>query len=145
MATTVKIKYVGPVEDVIRNAPNQIPAIFEPTNSYVDTIPYVSGYSTYYGKSIYATNVDGWGKLAGLLPIASAPIKFAYFERAVIGAAQAKIEGTDIPVITVDAADAADTLWWTQMAPNFVGSGFYISVDDQIFGGDPDPDDGGEG
>ena len=50
MANVIKIKYVGPATSDVRNAPNQIPAIFEPTNSYVDTDPYVLGVEGEYGS-----------------------------------------------------------------------------------------------
>ena len=49
MAEQATIKYVGlPVEDV-RQGMN-IPAIFEPTGSYVDSNVYVNGHPDDYGK-----------------------------------------------------------------------------------------------
>ena len=128
-SVAVKIKYVGPVESDVRNAPNAIPAIFAPINSYVDLTVYTAGLEGHYGKSIYATNVSGWGTLLGLLPIASAPILFAYFEQAVLAA------GTDAPVVYVnyDEADNQSILWWNQMAPNFVGLGFIVNVGDKCY------------
>lgn len=133
MAEQATIKYVGlPIEDV-RQGMN-IPAIFEPTGSYVDSNVYVNGHPDDYGKSIYATNVKGWGELYGLLPLASTPIKLAYFEMAVMESIKAQAAGKAIPTITVDIEDAQDKLWWLQMAPNFVGSGYYITVGDKAFG-----------
>lgn len=135
MAEQATIKYVGlPVEDV-RQGMN-IPAIFEPTGSYIDSNVYVNGHPDDYGKSIYATNVKGWGELYGLLPLASTPIKLAYFEMAVMESIKAQAAGEAIPTITVDIEDAQDKLWWLQMAPNFVGSGYYITVGDKAFGAD---------
>ena len=75
---TVKIVYTGLVVDEIRPGMN-IPRVFLPTSSYIDTPVFTQGYENKdgvgdgqsYGKSIYATNVDGWGKLFGLLPMAT--------------------------------------------------------------------------
>ena len=137
----VTIKYVGLPVDPVRQG-MQIPAIFTPTASYVDSPVYTHGYPTdetdpaemEYGKSIYATNVEGWGKLFGLLPMASTPTKFAYFEMAIMQAIQAQEAGEEVPTITVPIEDEQDKLWWLQMAPNFVGQGFYITVDGVAFG-----------
>lgn len=146
-AEQVTIKYVGlPVDDVRYGM--QIPAIFSPTGSYVDSNVYENGHEgegdAAYGKSIYATNVDGWGKLFGLLPMASTPTKFAWFEMAIMQAIQAKEAGEEIPTVTVDIEDQNDKLWWLQMAPNFVGLGFYITVAGEPFGQDPDASDDNE-
>ena len=35
-----------------------------------------------------------------------------------------------------DIEDAQDKLWWLQMAPNFVSSGFLITVGGKTFGAD---------
>lgn len=140
MSEQATIKYVGlPVDDIRPGMP--IPAIFLPNDSYVDTTAYVDGHPDDYGKSIYATNVNGWGGLPGLLPMASTPTKFAWFEMAVIESTKAQLAGEEIPTITVDIENQQDKLWWLQMAPNFVGSGFYITVGDKVFGEDPAAED----
>lgn len=135
MAEQATIKYVGLPVDEVRLGMS-IPAIFEPTGSYVDSDAYVNGHPDNYGKSIYATNVHGWGELYGLLPLASTPIKLAYFEMAVMESIKAQKAGQEIPVITVDIEDAQDKLWWLQMAPNFVSSGFLVTVGGKAFGAD---------
>ena len=140
MSEQATIKYVGlPVDDVRMGM--QIPALFVPTDSYVDSSVYVNGHPDDYGKSIYATNVYGWGDLPGLLPMASTPTKFAWFEMAIMESIKAQEAGEEIPTITVDIEDQDDELWWLQMAPNFVGSGFYITVGDKVFGEDPAAED----
>ena len=136
------IKYVGggvPVDEIRPGM--HIPTLLEPYNSYVDSDVYVNGHegedaASTYGKSIYATNVHELGTLPGLLPLASTPIKFAYFEMAIRDAMKAVREGEAIPTITVEIENEQDKLWWLQMAPHFVSSGFFITVDGQPFGGD---------
>ena len=106
MAEQATIKYVGLPVDEVRLGMS-IPAIFEPTGSYVDSDAY-----------------------------ASTPIKLAYFEMAVMESIKAQKAGQEIPVITVDIEDAQDKLWWLQMAPNFVSSGFLVTVGGKTFGAD---------
>ena len=73
MATVnVKIIYTGAIVDEIRNGA-EIARYFLPNNSYVDTPVFTKGYANEegvgdgksYGKSIYATNVEGWGSVNG--------------------------------------------------------------------------------
>ena len=110
MATVnVKIVYTGPIVDDVR-AGEQIARYFAPNNSYVDTPVFTQGYANEdavgdknsYGKSIYATNVDGWGSCPGLLPNASFTGKFAQFERAKMAAAEAKKSGAENTGITFE-------------------------------------------
>lgn len=132
-AEQVTIKYVGLPEDPVRPGMN-IPAVFSPVDGYSDSTAYANGHPDEYGKSVYSTNVDGWGMLPGLLPLASTPTRFAYFEMAIAKALEAQAGGQEIPVVTVDIVDQNDKLWWLQMAPNFVGLGFYITVGTEVFG-----------
>lgn len=144
MATTVKIIYTGPAVELDRQGQN-IFKMFTPDNSYVDGKAYVEGYTNpgevgdgkSYGKSIYATNVDGWGSLPGLLPMASTTVKFAEFERAVLAAYEAKKAGTANTGITFDVDGYEDELYWNQMAANMWQTGFYIEVGTNKYGEAP--------
>lgn len=144
MSTQVKIVYNGPVVDVDRIG-TPIYRLFVPNNSYIDTPVYTNGYDNAdavgdgksYGKSIYATNVDGWGKLPGLLPMASTTTKFAQFERAVLAAFEAKQAGTKNTGITFEVEGYEEDIYWNQMAPNMVADGFYIKVGDKEYGEAP--------
>ena len=148
MATVnVKIVYTGPIVDDVR-AGEQIARYFAPNNSYVDTPVFTQGYANEdavgdknsYGKSIYATNVDGWGSCPGLLPNASFTGKFAQFERAKMAAAEAEKSGAENTGITFEIEGYEDEIYWNQMASNMWQEGFYIEVGDNKYGTEPDSD-----
>lgn len=144
MATTVKIIYTGPAVEADRQG-QSIYRMFVPDNSYVDGKAYTEGYTNpgsvgdgnSYGKSIYATNVDGWGSLPGLLPMASTTVKFAEFERAVLAAYEAKKAGTTNAGITFSIDGYEEELYWNQMAANMWETGFYIEVGSNKYGEEP--------
>lgn len=153
MATVkVKIVYVGPVVEFDRRG-MEIPRYFAPMNSYVDSPVYVDGYENKdelgdkesYGRSIYATNTDGWGHLPGILPMASFSGRFAEYARAAMVAMKAKIEDTENEGIEFEIEGYQEELYWNQMAPHLVGEGFYTKVGDEEYGTLPeDSGDGGE-
>jgi len=132
MSVTIKIVYGGPIVDVTRQG-KSIARFFEPTNSYVDTPVFTEGHGEDYGKSIYATNVEGWGKLDGLKPMASTPVKFAEYEQAIIAAANTA-EGAVNAGVTFTVDGYTEELYWNQMAPNMVSQGFYTKVGDKEYG-----------
>ena len=120
------------------------PRIFEPTNSYIDSPVYTLGYEIdaeeadkIYGKSIYATNVDGWGDLPGLLPMASTTVKFAQYERAAMAAAEAEKAGEKNEGITFEVEGYMEDIYWNQIAPHMVALGFYTKVGDKEYGEAP--------
>lgn len=143
----VKIVYTGPVVDDVRDGA-EIARHFSPDNSYIDTHAFTKGHTCgvacgtdaagskvaaggqAYGKSVYATNVDGMGEMKGLLPMASTPTRFAYFERAVMVAKEAADKGTDNTGVTITVADTdnAEVLYWEQMAPHFADQGFEVTI-----------------
>lgn len=135
MATKVKIVYNGPVVDIIRNG-MEIARIFTPNASYIDSDVYTNGLKIeasdaeeeVYGKSIYATNVEGWGTLPGLLPMAHTTVPFAQFERAVAAAAAAKAAGKDNTGIEFKVEGYKEELYWNQMGDNMKDQGFEVTV-----------------
>ena len=114
---TVTITYTKPVAQVRDGEP--IVRFFGTEPSYVDSDPYEG--------SVYDTNVSGWGKLWGLLPLASSPIKLAYFEEAIMAAIEAEKAGQVVPSISVEVEGNNDLLWWKQMAPNLEEQGYTVS------------------
>lgn len=71
MAYTVIIKYTKPTKEADKVVAS-IFRYFAPMSSYIDTAVYEEGYpvgeeTKVYGKSVYATNVDGFGEV-GLIP-----------------------------------------------------------------------------
>lgn len=132
---TVKIIYNGPVVDEIRQGMS-IPNTFNPGGSYVDSPAFVDGYDASgvgdevgYGKSIYATNVAGWGHLQGLLPMASTPTRFAWFEQAVYAKMEADAKSSENEGVKFDIGDDyMEELYWKQIGPNVVDMGFEVTV-----------------
>jgi hypothetical protein len=147
MSVAVKIIYLGAKFDEVRQG-EQIARYFYPNNSYVDTPVFTKGYANEdavgdkesYGKSIYATNVDGWGNCPGLLPSASATNKFVQFERAILAAAEAKKSGAENTGISFEIEGYEDEIYWNQMAQNMYQDGFYIEVGDKKYGPEPTSD-----
>lgn len=140
---TVKIIYTGLTADIVREGAS-IPRYFSPDNSYVDTPVFTDGYANAsevgdgegFGKSIYATNVPGWGELAGLLPMASTTTKFAQYERAALAAAEAEKAGTENTGITFTIDNYEDEIYWNQIAANMADY-FYSKVGDNEYGTNP--------
>lgn len=147
MATPINviIKYVGPVvEDVVREGSN-ICKVFVPTGCYADTPVFTDGYPVgaeeqEYGKSVYATNVEGRGMLPGLRPMAHTTVPFAQFERAAIAACEAKKNGTENTGITFEIEGYEQELYWVQMAGSMAAEGFFCKVGEKTFGTDPNAD-----
>ena len=140
----VQIIYKGPVVDIERRG-LAIARFFEPNNSYVDTPVFTEGYANAdevgdkgtYGKSIYATNVEGFGDLAGLLPMASTTTRFAQFERAVIAKAVADKDGTANTGIIFNIEGYQEEIYWNQIGANMVDLGFYTKVGNTEHGEKP--------
>lgn len=138
MATfNVTIIYNGPATEVDREG-DSIFRFFVPQNSYVDTAVYTEGYANEeqvgdkgtYGKSIYATNVDGFGEFKGLAPMKSTTVKFAMFERAVLAAIDAEKAGEENTGVTFEIEGYEEKLYWEQMGDNMKDMGFATTIAD---------------
>lgn len=141
MATTeITIIYSGVVGDIERKGAT-IPAVLVPAGSYVDLPVMTEGFSNAdgvgdgetYGRSAYATNIPGVAGMAGVEPIGSAPVPFAYFEMAVQAAAKAESDGTANGGVTFDVEGDKDVLYWKQMGRNMADR-FYTKVGDEEYG-----------
>lgn len=149
-SVNVTIIYSGPVVDDIVRKGMSIPRYFEPRNSYVDSPVFTDGFNNTdnlgdgesYGKSIYATNVDGWGDLPGLIPMEANTTRFAQYQRAIFAAKEAKDAGTKNEGITFAIEGYEEVIYWTQIGRNMVDEGFYTKVGDEEFGPNPNPESG---
>ena len=126
---TVTIKYTGVVGEIDRVGLN-IAAMYEPTNSYVDSNVYVNGLEGKYGKSIYATNVVGNAFMAGLTPDATNAAKFAEFYRAIKVAEAATTEEENTGV-TFEVTGYEEVLYWTQVGDQLAVEGFEVTITDE--------------
>lgn len=140
-AINVTIIYAGPIVEEIRKGMS-ICRFFAPVNSYVDSPVYTDGFANEeglgdgeaYGKSIYATNVDGFKTLPGLIPMKSNTTKFAQYERAIFAAKEAEEKGAENTGITFEVEGYEEEIYWNQIAANMVDQGFYTKVGDKEYG-----------
>lgn len=151
MGKTITIIYNGPVLDLTERKGMDVCATFNPMGGYTNSPAYVQGYKNMqnaeedenygevYGRSVYATNVPGWSKLKGLIPMDTATIVFAYFEQAVRVYHNACIEAKGDPAIietlntgvTFETENYKDDIYWIQLADNFRDQGYCVKIDDE--------------
>ena len=132
---TVTIIYNGPIVDEIRKGAS-IPRYFAPADSYVDLPVMTEGFANAdqlgdkgsYGKSIYATNVDGQGFLPGLIPMYSNTQKYAMFEKAVFAAKAAKDAGTANTGVSFEITGYEEELYWEQQGRALADEGFVVTL-----------------
>lgn len=130
----VTIIYGGVSKD-----PEQVVApicrIFEPNNSYIDTdvyngidVPQKDGEDA-YGKSVYATNVAGWGEIPMPEPYASTsipfPIPLAQFKLAMVGEI---VDGKNQVSFTV--SDYTEAFYYQQIGYALESQGFNVTVEE---------------
>ena len=116
MAYTVTIVYAGV------SAPASIPfvspicALYQPTNSYIDTAAYAG--------TVYDTNVDGFGAIDLMEPYKTTsfpyPVPLAQFKVAVVGE-----ENT--ATFTVDSYEEA--FWYMEAGKALADQGFTVTVE----------------
>ena len=132
MSYSIRITYRG-----VETDPDRIIApicrIFKPDNSYVDTQVFTEGgpipgddvdAKIKYGKSVYATNVDGWGRADSAEPFISTsipfPVPLAQFKLAMVG-------GTDHSV-TIETDDYKEAFYYQQIGYALEDQGFEVEV-----------------
>lgn len=129
MAYTVTIKYNG-VQEPATHIADPICAQFVPNNSYIDSAVYVEGYpvdaeadSKKYGKSIYATNVAGWGDVVMPEPYATTSIPMssplAQFKLATVG---------EDNTVEFDVEDYKEAFYYQQLGLDMASQGFEVTV-----------------
>lgn len=134
MAYTVTITYNGVAKPELKFA-DPISALYCPTGSYIDSAVYTEGYPVgaeeadkKYGKSIYATNVDGFGNLAVKEPYATTSVPMssplAQFKLAVVG--EETEEGGH--KVEFDVEDYKEAFYYMQLGEQMADQGFAVEV-----------------
>ena len=137
MSYTIKITYKG-VEADASSIVAPICRIYHPANSYIDTAVYTQGgpitkngqpadkigdVDPNYGKSVYATNVEGFGEIADPDLFASAsipfPVPLAQFKLAMV----ADGEG-----VTIETDDYKEAFYYQQVGLALADQGFVVDV-----------------
>ena len=129
MAYTVAIEYKG-VEQELEKICAPIMRLFQPNNSYIDTPAYTEGIPAdkpddekISGKSVYATNVDGWGSLDMAEPFATTSVPMsgplAQFKLAVVGEDN-KVE--------FEVDDYKEAFYYQQLGDQMADQGFVVTV-----------------
>ena len=133
MAYTIKITYAGVETDASRIV-SPICRIFAPTNSYIDTPVYTEGGPVgadplLYGKSVYATNVDGFGSIEMPEPYASTsipfPVPLAQFKLAVVGEVD---EESGNHFVEFDVDDYKEAFHYKELGAALADQGFTVEV-----------------
>lgn len=133
MAYTVKIVYKG-VEKDIEKLVAPICRCYVPASSYIDTPVYTEGHpvgeeTKDYEKSVYATNVDGFGEIPVMEPYATTsiplPVALAQFKVAVV--ADAKDEN-GFPFVEFDVEDYKEAFYYRSLGQELAEQGFEVAV-----------------
>lgn len=138
----VLIKFTGVnSEELFANLHTQICSIFQPVNSYVDSPAYVEGYPNTgstgtegtYGKSIYSTNVEGWGELPLMEPFATTSIPMstalAQFKLAMVGEDLLDDEENVIgKKVEFQVEDYKEAFYYKTLGTQLADQGFEVEV-----------------
>lgn len=128
MSYNVKITYIGIAQDVERIA-DEICRIFIPNGSYIDSAVYTQGHGDDYGKSVYATNVSGFGSTEVKEPYASTSIPFsvplAQFKLAVISTTE---DAEGHPYIEFVVDDYKEAFYYEEVGAAIAEQGFKVEV-----------------
>lgn len=134
MAYTVKITYIAP-EAESANTALPIASMFVPCGSYVDSAVMVDGgpirdpEDKQYEKSIYATNVDGWGSYEVQEPFATTSIPLsvpmAQFKLATV-ADQEDEKGNKY--VEFDVEDYKEAFYYKELGLQMADQGFIVEV-----------------
>lgn len=159
MSKQITIIYSGPVLDLSERKSMDVCATFNPIGGYTNSPAMVQGYKNMrnaeegenfgevYGRSVYATNVPGWGKLKGLIPMDTATTVFAYFEQAVrvFHKALIEAEGDEEALetlntgVTFEVDGYKEEIYWMQLADNFRDQGYTVKIGDEEITPMPEP------
>ena len=143
MSYTIKITYKG-VETEASKIVSPICRIYRPDSSYVDTQVYTQGgpitadgnpvaaigdVDPNYGKSIYATNVDGFGSVPSPEPFATTsvpfPVPLAQFKLAMVSTEKDE-EGN--LYVEFDVEDYKEAFYYRQVGVALADQGFEVTV-----------------
>ena len=133
MAYTVKIVYKG-VEQEVDKLVAPICRCYLPANSYIDTPVYTEGHpvgeeTKDYGKSVYATNVDGFGEIPVQEPYAttSVPFSVALAQFKVAAVADEKDEN-GFPFVEFEVDDYKEGFYYKSLGKELADQGFEVTV-----------------
>lgn len=137
MAYVVKITYTG-IEKVVEKLASPICSTFAPTGSYIDSPVYTEGNPVgaeaadkNYGKSIFATNVDGWGSIEVKEPFATTsipfPVALAQFKVAVVSD---KKDDAGHPYVEFEVSDYKEAFYYKEIGASIADQGFIVEVAD---------------
>lgn len=129
MAYTITITYKG-VEKEIEGKVVPICRYFSPDNSYIDTPVFKEGYpqdadaaDKNYGKSVYATNVEGWGELGTKDPYDTTsipmPVPMAQFKMAAMA---------EDNKFVFEVEDYREAMYYAELGRQMADQGFDIQV-----------------
>lgn len=128
MSYNVKITYKG-IATSIEQIVAPICRIFEPDGSYIDSAVYTNGHGDNYGKSVYATNVDGFGNIEVKEPYASTsipfPVPLAQFKLAMLSTQE---DGEHHPYIEFTVEDYKEAFYYEEVGAALASQGFVVAV-----------------
>lgn len=133
MAYTVTIKYKG-VSGEVAIEPAPIARLWNPKGSYIDSAVYENGLEGVYGKSVYATNVEGWGEIAPVSPYDSTsipyPVALAQFKLATVG--EDLLNDDDEVIgkqVSFDVDDYKEAFFYKTLGEQMADQGFEVTVE----------------
>lgn len=142
MSYTVTIEYTG-IDSQVDKVCGQISRMYCPRNSYIDTPVYTQGYPVdaesdddrEYTKSVYATNVEGWGSTEVPEPYATTSIPFssplAQFKLAVV---------REDNVVTFEVDDYKEAFYYQTVGAQLADQGFTVTVESSSSSSDSESD-----
>lgn len=145
MSYTIKITYKG-VETEATKIVSPICRIYRPDSSYVDTAVYTQGgpitadgqkaasigdVDPNYGKSIYATNVEGLGSSLSPEPFATTsvpfPVPLAQFKLAMVSD---KTDENGYSYVEITTDDYKEAFYYSQVGISLADQGFVVDVEE---------------
>ena len=133
MAYTIKITYKG-IEPTPERISSSICSIFVPTSSYIDSEVYMEGGPVgddplLYGKSVYATNVRGFGSIPMVEPYATMsipfPVPLAQFKLAVVAD---DVDEEGFPYVEFEVDDYKEAFYYKEVGNAIADQGFEVAV-----------------